>query len=252
MTQAFVKLVGLYEANGYRVQTSLSPAHFPGFNLAEIPFTYIYKDGARMSKGGGIALAEIAFLENLLTARSPKNIFVIGNAFGWSTLALALICPQAKIVAIDWCPRPDEALGLEVTNDLARELEADVIALQAKSPEDVSHIVDEHFAGKIDFVLIDGGHTPEQQKLDFEACKSVAADDCVFAFHDVINFGMVDSFVEIADANPQLTSSLLFRTPSGMAVSYPSELEPVYGAVINAFTESDERVRALHQEGKER
>jgi len=252
LTGTFVELVNLYERHGFTVQTSLSPAHFPGFGLADIPFTYIYKDNVRMSKGGGIALAEIYFLENLTAARPPKNIFVIGNAFGWSTLALALMCPGAKIVAIDWCPRPDEEEGLAVTNDLAREFEADVIALKGKSPVDVPEIVKKHFRDPVDFVLIDGGHTSEHQNLDFDACKGIASSDCVYVFHDVINFGMVDGFVDIARANPHLISSLLFRTPSGMAVSYPTELDAELGPVVNAFTENNERVQTLHQEGRER
>ncbi len=252
LSRTFVTLVGLYEANGFTVQSSLSPAHFPGFSLAEIPFTYIYQGDVRMSNGGGIALSEITFLESLFTARSPKNIFVIGNAFGWSTLALGIMCPNARVVAIDWCPRTDEERGLEVTNELAAVLGTDIVAVKGKSPEDVQGIVGKYFQEPIDFVLIDGNHSPNQLRLDFEASKSVAAPNCIYVFHDVISFGMVEAFVGIAADNPHLTSSLLFRTPSGMAISYPSELESSLGPVVNAFTETDERVRALHKEGRER
>ena len=250
MSNAFVKLVQLYESSGYEVQSSLSPAHFPGFNLADIPFSYIYQDGVKMSRGGGLAMAELSFLECLLPMVQSQNIFVIGNSFGWTKLALGLMCPTSRIVAIDMCPRPDEALGLEVTNALGKQIEAEVIALKGKSPEDVSQIVADNFDDALDFVLIDGGHTPDQQTEDFEICKSVASDDCVYVFHDVINFGLVDSFVKIASANPQLISSLLFRTPSGMAISYPAAMADQLSPIVSAFTESDERIHALHQEGK--
>ena len=61
----FTRLITLYDTFGYTVQSSLSPAHFPGFNLADIPFTYIYKNGELMCVGGGISLSEIAFFEAL-------------------------------------------------------------------------------------------------------------------------------------------------------------------------------------------
>jgi predicted O-methyltransferase YrrM len=255
VSNSFVDLVQLYAKNGYEVQSSLSPLHFPGFNLADIPFSYIYRDGVKMSRGGGLAMAELAFLECLMPIVQPKNIFVIGNSFGWTTLALGLMCPEARVVAIDLCPRPEEALGIEVTNQLGQQIEADVRAIKAKSPDDVAVVVGNNFAdrfgGGIDFVLIDGGHTPEQQTLDFEACKPLASENCVYIFHDVINFKMVDSFVAIANSNDHLNSSLLFRTPSGMGISYPHIFADKLAPIVGAFTESDDRVKALHQEGRE-
>ncbi|MBT3990126.1 MAG: class I SAM-dependent methyltransferase [Rhodospirillaceae bacterium] len=251
MSNAFVDAVQLYAKNGYEVQSSLSPLHFPGFNLADIPFSYIYRDGVKMSRGGGLAMAELAFLECLMPVVQPRNIFVIGNSFGWTTLALGLMCPAARVVAIDICPRPEEAYGIEVTNELGQQIEADVRAIKAKSPDDVAAVVADNFAGGLDFVLIDGGHTSPQQKLDFEICKSVANEDCVYIFHDVINFRMVDGFVEIANSNDHLASSLLFRTPSGMAISYPHKFAEALAPIITAFTESDDRIKALHQEGRE-
>ena len=256
MSNYFVELIRLYEKNGYEVQSSLSPLHFPGFYLADIPFSYIYRDGIKMSRGGGLAMAELAFLDCLMPVLQPKNIFVIGNAFGWTTLALGLMWPAARVVAIDICPRPEEALGIEVTNQLGQQIDSDIRAIKAKSPDDVAEVVASNFVdnsdGRIDFVLIDGGHTPNQQALDFEACKALASENCVYIFHDVINFQMVDSFVAIANSNDHLNSSLLFRTPSGMGVSYPHKFTDQLAPIVNAFTESDERVNALHQEGRQK
>ena len=65
MMSTFTQLNTLYNKFGYTVQSSLSPAHFPGFNLADIPFTYIFKEGEKMCVGGGISLSEIAFFEAL-------------------------------------------------------------------------------------------------------------------------------------------------------------------------------------------
>lgn len=248
----FVKLVILYEQTGLTVQTSLSPGHFPGFNLAEIPFTYIYDGDECLSKGGGIALAEIAFFEALFENYHPKRIFVIGNSYGWSSLALALINPQAKVAAIDLCPRPAERRGLEVTNMLGSYVPAEVVALEGRSPEAVRPVVEQELGGEIDFVLIDGGHTNEHILADFAACREVAAENCVYVFHDVINFQMTPGFTTIAEASPDLRSTLLHRTPSGIGISYPPALDEVLGPVVFAFSESDQRKEALWREGKER
>lgn len=247
-----MKLVALYENCGLSVQSSLSPAHFPGFNLAEIPFTYIYDGDEKLSKAGGISLPEIAFFEALFEHYHPQNILIIGNSLGWSTLALGLINPASSIVAIDLCPREAERRGIEITNMLGKYLGADVLAVEGRSPDAIRPVVEDNLEGLIDFVFIDGGHTNEQMQLDFDACRALANPNCVYVFHDVINFQMTPAFNSIANASEDLISSLLYRTPSGMGISYPGELAEVLEPVVFAFSESDQRKEALWQEGRDR
>ena len=277
----FVDLVALYEGAGFTVQSSLSPAHFPGTNGADVPFSYLFGPNGRACKGGGIALAEIAFFESLCERARPKRIFIIGNAFGWSTLALALINRSARVVAIDYCPRPEEEHGLEVTNMLARlagpgclaidmagrfpsskiigidlsermiEIAAENMA-KGKSPDNVAAICAREFDGPVELAFIDGGHTNAQQSLDFAACRAVATEGTVYVLHDVINFGMVESFVEIARDNPDLIASLLLRTPSGMGICYPATRAVELAPVVRAFTETEPRAQALREEGRRR
>ena len=247
-----VDLVALYEGAGFTIQSNLSPAHFPGYGLADIPFTYVFDGERQLCKGGGIAFTEVAFFEALCERLRPRNIFVIGNAYGWSTLSLALINRSARVVAIDLCPRPEEERGLEVTMVLAKSAGLDVRALKARSPEDVGAVCRREFDRPVDLAFIDGGHTSAQQSADFEACRAVVGTPGVYVFHDVLNFGMTASFVEIARANPRLVSSLLLRTPSGMAISYDQALHPVLGPVVQTFTESEARIAALHAEMRRR
>ena len=248
----FVDLVALYEGAGFTVQSSLSPAHFPGTNGADVPFSYLFGPNGRACKGGGIALAEIAFFESLCERARPKRIFIIGNAFGWSTLALALINRSARVVAIDYCPRPEEEHGLEVTNMLARLAGLDARAIKGQSPDNVAAICAREFDGPVELAFIDGGHTNAQQSLDFAACRAVATEGTVYVLHDVINFGMVESFVEIARDNPDLIASLLLRTPSGMGICYPATRAVELAPVVRAFTETEPRAQALREEGRRR
>ena len=113
MNNFYVELVELYERNGFEVQSSLSPAHFPGYNLADIHFTYILQNGKRMCKGGGLSIVELMFLQCVTSIVKPKNIFVIGNAFGWTTLALGLMSKDSKVLAIDMCRDPRKSWVLK-------------------------------------------------------------------------------------------------------------------------------------------
>lgn len=248
---AFVKLVNMYEAYGFSVQAGLSPLHFPGHSWADIPFTYFIADGKRAAKGGGIAIAEIYFLDALFADYSPKNIFVIGNAFGWSTIALSILNPNARVVAIDACPRPEEEEGIRLTNRMAADFGLNLVAVNARSPEQVSQVVEDQFGGAVDFAFIDGGHTNAQQSLDFAAIKTVASEDCVYLFHDVINFSLLESFTKIVQGNPTLEGHILFRTPSGIAIAFPSSVRLLIGEAVHAFSEPDEQVQTLLKTGRQ-
>ena len=173
MKNFLVDLIKLYERNGYEVQSSLSPLHFPGFNHAYLPFSYIYQNGELVCRGGGLAILELIFVDSIVSIIKPKNIFVIGNAFGWTTLALGLMCPTSRIVAIDICSRPEEEYGIKETNRMGQQVVAEVRAIKAKSPENVARVIAKNFEGGIDLVLIDGGHTPQQQTDDFLVCKKL-------------------------------------------------------------------------------
>src|SRR5580700_4996296 len=93
------RLAALYERRGIRIATGLNPSHFGDFPYA--PFTWFIKGGESLTEGLGISLQEIYFLECLFARFHPRSLFVIGNSLGWSTLALALANPAARVLAID-------------------------------------------------------------------------------------------------------------------------------------------------------
>jgi hypothetical protein len=61
---------------------------------------YISRQGVKMCRGGGLGIVELMFLDCLMLVILPKNISVIGNSFGWITLALGLMCPAARVVIV--------------------------------------------------------------------------------------------------------------------------------------------------------
>ncbi|MCM0022022.1 MAG: class I SAM-dependent methyltransferase, partial [Tagaea sp.] len=196
----FSRLVELYESCGVGIRSSVSPfflekiSNHPDFDgLA----TYLIENGENIaSSGGGIGMSEVGLLEDLGQLISPRRIFGIGCSFGWSTIALAMAFPKAKVVVIDvgW---GEGFRGVDFTNDLARAHGLNVVAKIAKSPDGVAPTIAEEFDGPVDFVFIDAEHTDKAQYADFTAVRPHCAPGAVYLFHDVLLCGMTQSFLQM-------------------------------------------------------
>ena len=208
-------------------------------------FTHLFDPNGIERASSGIAFAEIAFVEALCQRARPRSVFMLGNAFGWNTLAFGLINPAAQIVAIDPFPHPDDIRGLEVTNMLAKLAGLNVQAIQGNSPDGVGAICARAFAAPIDLVFIDGDHTQAQLSGAFAACRQAAGADCIYVFHGVLNAGMVAGFLDIAQSEPEMSGAVLMRTPSGMGILYPRSCATQIDPVVRAFSESERRMTAL-------
>ena len=227
MSSIIPKLFGIYRAAGHEPLTGYSPFHF--FNVRDISFTIFLKDN-RIWGCPGVALQEVMFFERFRDYIAPRRVLVIGNAFGWSTIALALIFPDAKTVAID----PDGE-GVNFTNELIAKNNLSARAVVGRSPQDVAAVVEKHLGGPVDFALIDAVHNNDAVMADFAALKPVATDNAFYLFHDVINWNMVEGFNAIL-AKYKLKGKVFTRTPSGMALAY-TDVPPDFESYLNCFTE---------------
>lgn len=230
------RLVSLYEKRGIGIAAGLSPWRHA--NLPQVTFTWFMRGGESITNGLGIAMQEIYFLECLFDRYRPKSIFVIGNSWGWSTLALALINPQARVVAIDSGFDQNSLEGLEFTNRVAREERLNLVAVKAASPHDVPAVLAKEFADPVDFAFIDGYHTEQQVGLDFAAIRPAAAADAVYLFHDVLEFKLSPG-VERAAASVGLPWFTLEGTTSGMAALFDPARQPEVAQAIAPFRASD-------------
>jgi len=217
------RLARLYESRGIQVSTGLNPSHFGGFPAA--PFTWFIKDGASLTNGLGIGLQEVYFLECLFDRFHPQRIFVIGNSSGWSTFALALLNPSAKVVAIDAGFDKNSLEGIEFTNRVAAEEGLSACAIKGASPSDVAPVIHERRLAPLECVLIDGYHSIAQVETDFDAVRPWAASHCIYLFHDVQTFGLHEGLERIA-AKTGFVWDLLLGTPSGMAVMHDPAHRP--------------------------
>lgn len=246
----FSRLVRLYERRGFTVRSSVTPYLFeklivhPEYDLCQ---TYLFKEGRHQSGwGGGIHMSEVYLLECLGQVFRPERVFVIGNSFGWSTLALALANPGARVVAMDACFAPQTAEGMALTNRIAAEEGLNAEAVRGVSPGDVGRVVERHLGGPIDLALIDGLHSDEQQIADYRAIRAHASARCVVLFHDVVACKLLGSLHAIFEAEPDRTGRLLTRTNTGMGVLYPKSLPAEVDELLAGF--SDPMVEMITRE----
>ncbi len=261
------KLLQLYEREGFEVHTGWNPYHLKNWRDAQ--FTYLKKDGKPLNTGGGgLSWQEIPCLELIGRCISPKRILIIGNSFGWSTLLCSLIWPSAEVVAMDcgFLPPSDSAqkllanilsnirndlpsysndpyFGINLTNTLAQKNSLKAKAVISTSPQDIESVIQNHLSGKADFVFIDGYHISPQVILDFDGAERFSEDGCVYLFHDVINWHLRDAF-ESCKRKSQLNGGILWRTPSGMGLLFPSEKDSL-NRVMTAFGGSEDELNAL-------
>jgi predicted O-methyltransferase YrrM len=226
------RLVSLYETRGIQISTGLNPSHFENYSLA--PFTWFIRDGRSLTNGLGIALQEVYFLECLFARLRPERLFVVGNSVGWSTFALALLNPAARVLAIDAGFDRFSLDGLEFTNRVAQEEGLAITAVKAVSPQDVAPTLRAHAMTPVDFAFIDGFHTVEQVELDFDAIRPHAAPGCVYVFHDVQAAGLRAGIERIAEKSG-LSWDLLLGTTSGVAIMYDRAHRPEALDDIAAF-----------------
>lgn len=234
-------LLEVYEAEGVEISTGLSSWHLQ--NCAEAPFTWFMRGGKKLTHGLGIALQEVYLIECMFASWRPKRMLVIGNSYGWSTIALALANRDGRTLGLDTGASVESVAGIHLTNKVAKKHGLDCYAVAAASPGGVAPTVARELKGPVEFAFIDGEHSREALARDFAAIRAVATPDCVYLCHDVLNFDLRPAVVEIAEREG-LAFDVLTRTPSGMAILRPREgTEPGLERAIHAFAGSEDLFR---------
>jgi predicted O-methyltransferase YrrM len=244
------KLVEMYRDEGIEICTGLGPVDFDDLPVA--PFTRFIKNGSSMTEGLGIALQEVYLLESIASAYEPANILIIGNSLGWSTLALSLLLPDSRVVAMDAGIDENSLNGIDLTNRMAtRKGLHNLRAIKGMSPQDVTAIVTSELDGRVDFAFIDGLHTNEQIVLDFQAISVEAAKDAVYLFHDVHLWNLHEGIRRIESLTGR-TSQSLRATPSGMTLLYDPAQHPGLEEAVAPFAPSRQALALVKDEARHR
>ena len=243
------KLVEMYRAQGIDICTGLASHDFN--DLPTAPFTRFYKNGRSMTDGLGVAMQEIYLLENLLRVYQPRHVLIIGNSLGWSTLAMSLLLPESRIVAMDTGLDETSRYGPGLTNRMAACAGLQNLrAVQGVSPQDVAAVVDSELDGRVDFAFIDGLHTNEQVVLDFQAIALKAAKEAVYLFHDVHLLILYDGIRRIEQLAGRKAQSLR-ATPSGMMLLYDPAQQPGLAEAMAVFSPPPEALVEVEREAQQ-
>lgn len=153
--------------------------------------------------GGGITELEILYFEKYKDVFINPKIFIIGNAFGFSTIAFSQIFKNASIDVIDAeVEGTENKKGSEITKKIADFNNLDINLTIGFSPKDTKSAM--RF-DSYDIVFIDGLHTNEQLILDFDSIKSfLNKNKFICFFHDIKLFKLETSFNYIKDNNKNL------------------------------------------------
>jgi predicted O-methyltransferase YrrM len=143
--------------------------------------------------------AEIVSLLQLLERSRPRRIAEIGTANGGTLFMLTQVAaPDATIVSVDlpggrlggasssvqnryppWRARLYRGFGRD--DQSLHVIRAD--SHEVSTVEDVRRRLPE---GEVDFLFIDGDHSYEGVRRDFELYSPLAAEGCLVAFHDIV------------------------------------------------------------------
>ena len=237
-------LVALYREQGIEICSGLSPQRFTG--LPHAPFTRFIRDGRSLTAGLGIAPQEIYLLEHLFAAYQPRRVIIVGNSLGWSTIAMGLLLPDSRIVAMDSGLEENSLYGIGLTNRIGAAADLPTRAVRGTSPGDVAAVANGELGGAIDFAF-DGLHTNAQVVLDYEAVHERAAGDAVALFHDVHAFNLYEGLTKI-ERIAGLAARPLAATPSGMALLYDPAAHPELDGAIAAFAPSEPALALVDRE----
>jgi predicted O-methyltransferase YrrM len=136
--------------------------------------------------------SEIQNLLNLLAGKRPKRILEIGTANGGTLFLFCRIADaNAIIVSVDmpggWFgggyPRWK---GLLYQRFVSAGQKLHLLRADSHSPETLARVQRILGDQKFDFIFIDGDHTYNGVKQDYEMYRQLGAPGCIIGFHDIV------------------------------------------------------------------
>jgi len=190
-------IVELYKGENYSIKTS-------GWG----PYHII--DG--LSTGGGVTQLEVDYFNQYADEFPNPKIFIVGNAFGFSTFMFSKIFKNASIDVIDAeIEGSENKLGSEITRNIASKNNLDINLTIGFSPDDTPRA---RRYERYDIVFIDGLHSNEQLIKDFDGIKNHLNQEKFICFmHDIRLFSMQRAFDHIIDSNKGMYDDYIVSLP---------------------------------------
>lgn len=124
----------------------------------------------------------------------PSNCFIIGNAFGTSSVYIAKAmqaCGGTSVITLDNKSEGDGERCAKIAEDLRQRVDARLLTNRyGWSPKDIISLTD---GKKFDLVLIDGLHAHPQVTEDYHGIQDVLHEQSIICWHDYWLNGVPES-----------------------------------------------------------
>jgi predicted O-methyltransferase YrrM len=128
---------------------------------------------------------EIRGLAKLVKDEEPETIMEIGTLWGGTFYIWNRYIDSAeKIVSLDLPGGSVKNTRDKILNEFNRSKKTEIIRGNSHSQETLKEVKNK--VDKVDFLLIDGDHTYEGVKQDFEMYKDLVSSGGIIAFHDIV------------------------------------------------------------------
>jgi cephalosporin hydroxylase len=145
-----------------------------------------------LRRGAKQKLAEFAPLVATVGSRRPSSVIEIGSLHGGTLFAWCqTAAPTATLVSVDL---PGGAFGGGYREDRSALLQGyaqpgqtlDLLRMDSHAPATLRTVRDVLDGRLIDFLMVDGDHTYDGVRRDFELYSTLMAPGGLIAFHDVL------------------------------------------------------------------
>ncbi len=197
-----------------------------GVSLRETPVHY-YLDGMRT--GGSIHKDDLFVLRRILTGVDVETAFVVGAAFGFSSLFLASVLRGATVLSLDnWSEGTDGRRAGAICASLAA-LDDDACRrlrfATGHSPQDTGSSLEAAAMGQVDLAFIDGLHTNAQTMLDLEGVWPRLHHGSLVLLHDVRLFRLHEALGWLVGQSA-FDTVVMLNTAPGTVIAFNREVHP--------------------------
>jgi predicted O-methyltransferase YrrM len=127
----------------------------------------------------------------------PRNCFIIGNAFGMSSVFIAKTMEQnggQSVITLDSKSEGEGERCFQTAAELGRRMGCRILANKAGwSPQDIPNAVE---STSYDLIFIDGDHSHPQVTRDLHGVMHLVRDDTILCWHDYWLAGVPESVAE--------------------------------------------------------
>jgi hypothetical protein len=202
------KIIEIYKEYGYELIID-NKGVLAYWNNRLVPNARLKKNGTYLNTGWGINYTDTDIfckLKNIV--HGP--IYVLGNAFGFSTFILAELFPSERIDVMDAVSEgSDSIIGHELTIEIAKKYYPNVNLTLGYSPDDLPK------SGSYGFILIDAEHTDNHLWMDWVGCEKISGHECAIYLHDVELFNLHITYERIKKEYPNWIAMDLDTTAVG-------------------------------------